>query len=375
MTAGHSIDHPLHFMPPEPLPQPQEVSSASITVIVPALRRPDLTERCLHSIALQTAGGVEVVVVENEAQPDTIFHLESLPSVYPYPVRQVLLEQNLGTTDSINRALMHVSSEFVLLLNNDVELDPQFTRLLAEKLTSDPQLAFATGKLLNAREKTRLDGAGDALLLGGGAYRLGHQDLDIGQFDQPSEVFVGCGAATLYRRSALEQISGLDGDFFAYLDDVDLAFRLQLCGWKGVYLPSAIGYHIGSATLGDSMHPRIARWMTRNQLLLLLKDYPAGVLFRLLPRIWVYQWLWFLLLLCRGRIGSYMAGVFEALRLLGRNFAKRKQMQSNRKINVPELMQKLRASEAQIYAWHRARDSKMRSALLRIYFGLFGKPE
>jgi len=313
------------------------------------------------------------VVVENEAQPDTIFHLESLPHAFPYPVRQVLLEQNLGTTDSINRALLHVSSEFVLLLNNDVELDPQFIRLLAEKLTSDPQLAFATGKLLNAREKTRLDGAGDALLLGGAAYRLGHQDLDAGQFDQLSEVFIGCGAATLYRRSAFEHVSGLDGDFFAYLDDVDLAFRLQLSGWKGVYLPSAIGYHIGSATLGDSMHPRIARWITRNQLLLLLKDYPAGVLFRLFPRIWVYQWLWFLLLLRRGRIGSYIAGAFEALRLLGRSLVKRRQVQSGKKITGPELMQKLRASEAQIYAWHQAQDPKMRSALLGIYFGLFGK--
>jgi len=362
-------------MPPEPLPQPQEISSASITVIVPALRRPDLTERCLHSLALQTAGGVEVVVVENEAQPDTIFHLESLPSTFPHPVRQILLEQNLGTTDSINRALTDVSSEFVLLLNNDVELDPQFTRILAGKLTSDPQLAFATGKLLSVKEKNRLDGAGDAFLLGGGAYRLGHQDLDIGQFDQPSEVFVGCGAATLYRRNALEQVHGLDGDFFAYLDDVDLAFRLQLCGWKGVYLPSAIAYHIGSATLGDPMHPRIARWMTRNQLLLLLKNYPAGVLLRLLPRIWVYQWLWLLLLLSQGKIGSYIGGIFQALRLLGRLPAKRKQVQSKRKVTVPELMQKLLASEAQIYAWHRARDPKMRSALLRIYFGLFGKPE
>src|SRR5581483_5057667 len=246
-------------MPSEPLPQPQEISPAFVTVIIPALRRPDLTERCLHSLALQMTGGVEIVVVENEAQPDTIFHLESLPGSFPYPVRQLLLTQNLGTTGSINRALTDITSEFVLLLNNDVELDPQFTRILVEKLVSDPQLGFATGKLLNAKERTRLDGAGDALLPGGGAYRLGHQDLDIGQFDLPSEVFVGCGAATLYRRNALEHVNGLDSDFFAYLDDVDLAFRLQLCGWKGAYLPAAIGYHIGSATLGDSMHPRIAR--------------------------------------------------------------------------------------------------------------------
>jgi GT2 family glycosyltransferase len=358
----------------EPPPQPQKTSSASITVIIPALRRPDLTERCLCSLALQTAGGVEVVIVENEAQPETIFQLDNLPNPFPYPARQILLEQNLGTTDSINRALTDVTSEFVLLLNNDVELEPQFTALLAERLKTDSRLAFATGKLLNAKEKTRFDGAGDALLLAGGAYRLGHQELDSGQFDQLAEVFVGCGAATLYRRAALEHAGGLDGDFFAYLDDVDLAFRLQLCGWKGIYEPSAVAYHIGSATLGDSMHPRIARWMTRNQFLLLLKNYPGGVLLRLLPRIWVYQLLWFLLMLRRGRIFSYLGGAFQAFRLLGHIPGKRKQVQSKRKLTGPELMQKLRASESQIYAWHRARDPEMRSVLLRIYFGLFGKP-
>jgi len=360
----------------ESRPLPRRASSASITVIIPSWRRPDLTERCLRSLAQQTqkTGEVEIIIVENEAQQGTVFPVESLPAAFPFPVRQILLEQNLGTTDSINRALIDASSEFVLLLNNDVELDPQFIALLAGKLGSGSKLGFATGKLLNAQERSRLDGAGDALLLGGGAYRLGHQDPETGQFNQPAEIFVGCGAATLYRRCALEDAGRLDGDFFAYLADVDLAFRLQLCGWNGVYVPEAVAYHIGSATLGDSMHPRIVRWMTRNQLLFLWKNYPAAVLLRLLPRIWVYQVLWFLMILRRGNIFSYMRGIFEALWLLGRMPGKRRQVQSQAKITNLELLQKLRASEAQIYAWHSSRDIKQKSALLRVYFALCGNP-
>jgi GT2 family glycosyltransferase len=348
---------------------------AYITVIIPALHRPDLTQRCLHSLSLQKATGLEIVVVENEARQDSIFSLETLPADFPFPVQQILLEKNLGTTDSINRAMAETASEFVLMLNNDVELEPQFTPLLAEKLSSDSQLAFATGKLLNAKDPTRLDGAGDALLLGGGAYRLGHQELDSAQFDQPAEVFVGCGAATLYRREALEQVTGLDGDFFAYLDDVDLSFRLHLCRWRGAYVPNAVAYHIGSATLGVPMHPRIVRWMTRNQLLLLWKNYPTGMLIRLLPRIWVYQFLWFAMVLRRGNILSYLRGNLEALGLLGRTLAKRRQVQSQKKLTNRELLQKLKASEAQIHAWHSTRDARAKSALLRIYFGLFGKPQ
>src|SRR5260370_41831116 len=184
-------------------------------------RRPCLTERCLRFLAQQPekSGKVEIVIVENEAQQSTVFPVESLPAAFPFPVRQILLEQNLGTTDSINRALTDTSSEFVLLLNNDVELDPQFISLLAGKLGPGSQFVFATGKLLNAQERSRFAGAGDELLLGGGAYRLGHQDLDTGQFNQSAEIFVGCGAATVYRRCALVNAGRLDGDFFAYLDD------------------------------------------------------------------------------------------------------------------------------------------------------------
>ncbi len=363
-------------MESEPSLQRQKRSSASVTVIIPALRRPDLTERCLRSLASQQAGGmkIEIIVVENEAQADTIFALPKLPASFPFPVRQILLEKNLGTTGSINRAMSETSSEFVLMLNNDVELEPEFTALLRGKLQSSPELAFVTGKLLSAQERTRLDGAGDALLLGGGSYRLGHQDVDAGQFSGPAEMFAACGAATLYRRSAVEQVAGLDGDFFAYLDDIDLAFRLQLCGWQGAYLPEAVAYHIGSATLGDAMHPRIVRWMTRNQLLFLWKNYPAGVLLRLLPRIWVYQILWLAMTLRRGHVFSYMRGLFEALRLFGAMLGKRKQVQSQRKISNTELLEKLRVSEAQIYSWQAQRESGKKSALLRIYFGLFGKP-
>ena len=350
--------------------------SASVTAIIPALRRPDLTERCLRSLAAlnRVSGGLEVVIVENQAQQETIFRLETLPAPVPFPVRQILLEQNLGTTDSINRALAETASEFVLLLNNDVELDPAFVSALSQKLQGDLQFGFATGKLLNARERTQLDGAGDALLLGGGAYRLGHQDPDAGQFGRNQEVFAGCGAATLYRRSALEDVGGLDGDFFAYLDDIDLAFRLQLRGWRGVYEPAAVAYHIGSATLGEPMHPNIARWMTRNQFLLLFKNYPPGVALRLLPRIAVYQFLWFLMLTRSGKITAYLKGLFDVLRLLPRFLSKRRHVQSQRKLTNPELMQQLRNSEAQIYSWHAGGDTQGRSRLLDIYFGVFGKP-
>src|SRR5581483_6540227 len=113
-------------------------------------------------------------------------------------------------------------------------------------IEGDPQLGFVTGKLLRATQRTHIDGAGDAMLLAGAAYRLGNLDKDIGQFDRTTPVLSGCGAAVLYRRDVLLETGGLDLDFFAYLDDLDLALRAQLMGYSGLFLPDAFAYHIGS---------------------------------------------------------------------------------------------------------------------------------
>jgi len=76
----------------------------------------------------------------------------------------------------------------------------------------------------------------------------------------------------LYRSKAFLLCGALDADFFAYLDDLDLALRIHLIGYRGVYVPDAVAYHIGSATLGQALHPRVVEYITRNQLFVLMKD-------------------------------------------------------------------------------------------------------
>lgn len=284
--------------------------------------------------------------------------------------RRILLKQNWGTTASINHALTLSDSAYVLLLNNDVELEASFLERLVTALETDPALGFATPKLLKAGDRHRLDGAGDALLLGGGAYRLGHSD-DSAKFDVAGKVLAGCGAATMYRRAMVAQSGGLDEDFFAYLEDVDLALRAHLQGWGGTYLPSAIAYHIGSATLGDAVHPNIIRFLTRNQLLLLSKNYPASILLRLLPRILLFQLLWFMLSVKRRATGAYLKGLLGVVRLLPRMLRKRRTVMRQRKLASSEFLELLRDSENQIRTWHLARDSQQRSRLLDIYFSVF----
>lgn len=339
-----------------------------VSVIIPSLHRPDLLQRCLAALAQQTvpAEHFEVIIVENDARSDCM-----LPTPLPTNVHCIPLVENLGTTGSINRGLQQSSSEYVLLLNNDVEVDARFLEVLIAILEANPSFGFATGKLLNAHRRNVLDGAGDALLRGGGAYRLGHGDEDLGQFEQLAPIIAGCGAATLYRRSVLEQIQGLDEDFFAYLDDIDLGLRAHLAGYTGVYTPQAVAYHLGSATLGDAFHPRIAEFLTRNQLFLLLKDYPAGALCRLLGPIAIFQLLWLALMIRRGRLTPYLRGMTKALSEVPAMLVKRRRVMRSRRLSSAQFLALLRASERQIFDWQTGLHANTGSRLLSSYFRIF----
>ncbi len=307
----------------------------TVTIAIPSLHRPDLTARCLEFIVRQTlpADAWEVVVIENEAQQGSI-----LSDPLPPNTRRIELPTNEGTTGSINRAVAETESRYVLLLNNDVELDPDYIEKLVRALEADAKLGFATGKLLRATQRTHLDGAGDAMLMAGAAYRLGHFDRDDGRYDQPKSVLSGCGAAVLYRREVLELCGGLDEDFLAYLEDVDLALCAHLLGYKGIYLPDAVAYHVGSATLGDAMHPRIVEYLTRNQIYLLAKDYPGPVLWRLLPRIAVYQALWLLFAVRNGGLSAYLRGWWAGLRGWGKMRHKHRELMAKSRISDDQFL-------------------------------------
>ena len=340
----------------------------TVVIAIPSLYRPDLTARCIASIQRQTlpAEQWKIVVIENEARPESI-----LPDPLPRNTIRIELPVNEGTTNSINRGMAAVPSPYVLLLNNDVELEPDYLEKLVKTLEGDETLGFATGKLLRASDPSRLDGAGDAMLLAGASYRLGHLDSDRGQFDQPMPLLTACGAAVMYRSKAFLLCGALDADFFAYLDDLDLALRTHLIGYRGVYVPDAVAYHVGSATLGQALHPRVIEYITRNQLFVVMKDYPKAVFRRLLPRIVTYQALWFLFAIRRGGLLAYLRGLRGAFRGRKRMRQKHRNLMANRKIDDAQLLALMKMSERQVHEWQQSQPLGQRSSMLNLYFRLF----
>lgn len=343
----------------------------TVTITIPALHRPELTRRCIDFIQRQTlpAAEWEIVVIENDARADA-----TLADPLPLNTSRIELPVNEGTTGSINRAVAATSSKYILLLNNDIELEPDYLQTLVRTLDDESRLGFASGKLLRATQRTHLDGAGDAILIAGGAYRLGSMDEDRGQFDTPMPILTGCGAAVLYRRSVFEACGGLDADFFAYLDDIDLGLRAQWLGYGGLYVPSAVAYHIGSATLGATVHPRIVEYVTRNQLWVLTKDYPQEIRQKYLGRILFFQLLWLGFALRNRCFPAYVKGLRAGFAKLADMRKKHAELMSKRAISDRDFENLLRTSEQQVYDWHFSRAPEVRSSLLNTYFRVLGRP-
>lgn len=256
-----------------------------------------LLEIVLPSLREQSFRDFRVVVVDDASSDDTVAWLgEHWPEV-----ELIVHPRNLGVTAALNSCLRAGRSELVALLNNDVELSPDCLAELVAAMAAHPLAGVACGKLLDYHRRELLDGAGDVYTWGGEANRRGQGQRDRGQYDRPQEIFSACGAAAVYRRAALDAVGLFDERFFANYEDVDWCFRAQLAGWSCRYVPSAVAYHVGSATLGKGPTDFALYQNWRNAIWVIAKDYPASALVRHVPELLFVQLRNLALALRRGR--------------------------------------------------------------------------
>lgn len=347
-----------------------------VSVVIPTWKRDDWLQKCLHSVDQQTFRDFSMVVVSNRASEQAVRMAEASGSSV------IRLNSNRGFAAGVNAGIAQQQSRYVLVLNDDVELEPHWLQRTVALLDERLEFFYCCGKIYqdDGQDEKRddgqlLDNAGDALSLGGSAWRLGFGRRDSAEFDLPRPVWAVSGTATLFRRTVFEKIGLFDEDYFAYLEDMDLSLRAARAGLRGCYLPDAVCRHGGGATLGGQDSAAVIRLMTQNQLLLLAKQFPKGLLLRLAPRILWAQMLWAALAIRKRRLGAYMAGLWGFLRLLPAAMRRRPAWRPE---NAQALLARLRTSEREIYADITAADRPQRDTFWKLYFGLFrprGKPE
>jgi GT2 family glycosyltransferase len=286
----------------------------------------------LSSIERQTATGFAVHVLDDASTDDSLDYLAAhWPAVAVFPS-----SVNSNVTASMARAIELASTRYVALLNNDLELDPRWLAEMRAALEAHPEAASADGKMLRFHQRDTLDGAGDVMGRNGYPRRRGQGEPDSGQFEAAGEVFSATGGAALYRREAFATVGNFDTDFVAYYEDVDWGFRARLLGMTTRYVPGAVSYHVGSATTGAHAD-RFLSLIVRNQMLVVIKDFPAASLLRQAPRLIFFELKWLGFHALHGYAPAHLRGLAGALRALRPTLRKRRAIQRARTVSGREL--------------------------------------
>jgi GT2 family glycosyltransferase len=265
------------------------MNNPTVSVILVNWNYGDFLGECLDALQNQSYPANKIIIVDNgstDGSPELI--RQRYPNVQLIP-----LNKNTGFSQAFNRAVCLTDDLFVLSLNPDVIVRPDFISKLVNAINQDNRIGIVAPKLLRAEEPTTLDSTGLYINRQRRPYDRGQGELDQSQYDRDLEVFGACGAAALYRRAMLEDtaIDGeyFDEDFFAYYEDADLSWRAQLFGWRVLYVSGAVATHVRGwgDTLSkqrkkDAFGPRLA---LRNRYLMVIKNDSNTSFVRNLPRI------------------------------------------------------------------------------------------
>jgi len=262
-----------------------------ISVIIPNWNGAAHLPECLDSLRAQAFDDFEILVVDNGSRDDSLAVLARYPDVRVLP-----LGENRGFTGACNAGFRAAQGDIQVLLNNDTAADPHWLAEIAAAFAVHPDVGLVASKMRLFDRRDVFHTAGDILTPDGLPHNRGVWEQDVGQFDYAAYVFSACGGSAGYRKTMLDAIGLLDDDFFFSFEDVDLAWRAQLAGWRCLYVPTALVYHKLKASGGGVT---ASFYDGRNRIYTLVKNYPAD--------LWRKHW--------REVLGAQVKLVWAALRL------------------------------------------------------------
>ncbi len=291
---------------------------------------------CLDAIKGQETAFSRVVVIDNSADKQN----QILPFTLPINWRLVSLGYNAGFAAANNIAVEKLADcQWVALVNPDAYLQPDWLTKMVFAARLHPEFSFFAPRLLMASDPSKIDGAGDAYHMSGMVWRSGHggQASEIGD----KEVFSPCAAAALYRRDAFLEAGGFDADFFCFVEDVDLGFRLRLLGHRCLRVADAIACHEGAVSTGGRHSAFSVYHGHRNMVWTYVKNMPGFLFWLFLPLhifLNLFTIFWFSI---RGQGKIIVRAKVDALCGLSTMWRKRKRIQSRRRLSIRSLFKVL----------------------------------
>ncbi len=284
--------------------------------------------------------GYCVYIVDNGSSDDSLEWLHQNHS----DVEIIKHDRNYGFALGYAKALEQIESEYFVLLNSDVEVTPHWLAPVIQVMDKDKSIAACMPKIKSFENRELFEYAGAA---GGFIDKFGYPfcrgrilnsiEKDNGQYDDIREIFWASGACMFIRASAYFEAGGLDADFFAHMEEIDLCWRLKRLGYKIIYSPEVTVYHVGGGTLPNNT-PRKIFYNYRNNLYLLYKNLPSDRFFYVLLTRLFLDCMSSLVYIVQFKLQFFWSVIkahFAFYCSLGKLLVKRKKLKSKERVSHP----------------------------------------
>ena len=242
-----------------------------VSVVTPNYNGEKFLKKFFDSLNKDSESIGEVIIVDNGSSDNSKEFIRN--NSFNFPVNLIENTENLGFSPAVNQGIKNAKYEYIFSLNNDTEVKEGSIKALADLLSSYDDVFSVQAKMLQYNNKDLIDDAGDEYNLLAWTKKVGENHRS-GEFSEGAEIFSSCAGAAMYKKSVLDEIGYFDDNFFAYMEDVDLAIRSRIYGFRNLLCPQAIVYHIGSATSGSRHNEFKVRLAARNNVWVVYKNFP-----------------------------------------------------------------------------------------------------
>lgn len=241
-----------------------------VSIITPNYNGVEFLDKYFKSLSQDSDHIGEVIIIDNGSTDSSLDYIKK--NTFSFPVVVIENSENLGFAPAVNQGILKSKYDYIFSLNNDTEVKKGSIKAMLD-LIRDDDVFSVQAKMLQAQNKKLIDDAGDEYNLLGWTKKIG-ENQNSNNYSQVFEIFSSCAGAALYKKSVFTEIGLFDDNFFAYMEDVDLAIRSQIYGYKNLLCPDAIVYHIGSATSGSRYNEFKVKIAARNNVWTVYKNLP-----------------------------------------------------------------------------------------------------
>ncbi len=283
---------------------------ADVTVVIPNYNGMNYLAACLDSLRTQTMRDFPVILLDNGSTDGSAGFVEE-----HYPeVTLRRFDMNRGFCAAVNEGIRMAQTSYVILLNNDTVCESTFVEALVSAIREMPRCFSCASKMVRMDAPKMIDNAGDYYCALGWAFARG-KDKPVNRYRTRCKIFSACAGAAIYRREVFNEIGLFDETHFAYLEDVDVAYRARIAGYRNYYIPEAVVRHVGSATSGSLYNEFKTRYSSRNSIYLVYKNMPWPQIVLNLPFLIAGFTVKLIFFARRGYLKEYVAGLGKGFRL------------------------------------------------------------